>query len=132
MIKMLHDPLAQALSAVMNNEKAGKKELIIYPANKLIRKVLLVLNKKLYVGTGEEIKTLPGGAIKLSLIGNINAIGVIKPRFAVTLDTYEKFEKRFLPAQGMGILIVSTNKGLLTHYEAKKEKLGGKLIAYCY
>ena len=45
---------------------------------------------------------------------------------------YEKYEKRFLPAKGFGILIVSTPKGLMTHEEARKKKLGGVLIVYVY
>ena len=59
-------------------------------------------------------------------------MGAIKPRFAVKATEYEKFEKRYLPAKGFGILIVSTVKGLMTHYEAKQQGLGGRLIAYCY
>jgi small subunit ribosomal protein S8 len=48
------------------------------------------------------------------------------------MDEYEKFEKRFLPAKGVGVLIVSTIKGIMTHEEAKGKTLGGRLIAYCY
>ena len=70
-----------------------------------------------------------GGYLKINLLGSINAIGVIKPRFAVSVDEFEKFEKRFLPAQDMGIILVSTSKGIMTHTEAKN-KIGGKLFAY--
>ena len=47
-------------------------------------------------------------------------------------EEYEKFEKRYLPAKGFGIIIVSTPKGLMIHKEAISKVTGGKLIAYCY
>ena len=68
----------------------------------------------------------------LDLIGKLNKCGTIKPRHSVTLNDYEKFEKRFLPARNFGVLLVSTSQGLMTHIQAKDKKIGGKLIAYCY
>ena len=44
----------------------------------------------------------------------------------------EKFEKRYLPAKDFGILLVTTNKGVMTHEEAKKNHVGGKLLAYVF
>ena len=48
------------------------------------------------------------------------------------MKDYEKYEKRFLPAMGFGILIVSTNKGLMTNAKAKEQNLGGTLISFAY
>ncbi len=129
---MLNDPLANVLSKILNYEDKGKKELIIHPCSKIIKNILKIFQEKLYIGELEEITTSRGGVSKLNLIGSINKCGVIKPRFSVTLDEYDKFEKRYLPSVGVGILIVSTSKGLMTHEEAKNKKLGGRLIAYCY
>ena len=47
-------------------------------------------------------------------------------------DNYEKYKRRFLPASGFGIMIVSTTKGMMTHRESEKQNLGGRLIAYVY
>jgi len=44
----------------------------------------------------------------------------------------EKFEARYLPAQDFGILIITTNRGVMTHSDAKKMGVGGKLLAYVY
>jgi small subunit ribosomal protein S8 len=57
---------------------------------------------------------------------------VVKPRYSVKSDNYEKFEKRYLPAKEFGVLVVSTPKGMMSHNDARKNKLGGRLIAYCY
>jgi small subunit ribosomal protein S8 len=48
------------------------------------------------------------------------------------LHEFDKFEKRYLPARGFGIIIVSTNKGIMTLEEAKEKRIGGRLLAYCY
>ena len=47
-------------------------------------------------------------------------------------DGFEKFERRYLPAKGFGILIVSTSIGMMTNEEAKIKMIGGKLLAYVY
>jgi len=129
---MLNDPLANALSIVMSYDKCGRKEVVINPVSRIIRKVLTIMQDRFFVGSFDEITDSRGGVIKLNLLGNINACGVIKPRFSVSLDTYEKFEKRYLPAKDFGVLIVSTPKGIMTHEDAKRAGIGGRLLAYCY
>jgi small subunit ribosomal protein S8 len=120
------------MSKILNFEKVGKKECILKPMSSIIKKVLDILNAEGYVGAYEEVEDGRGNYLKLSLLGNINNCGAIKPRFSVQLDDYEKFEKRFLPSKDFGLIIVSTSQGMMTHYKAKEKKIGGKLIAYCY
>ena len=128
----LNDPLSNALSLILIDEKSGRNESTIKPSSKIIRKVLEVMKNNNYVGDFEEIKDGRGNMIKLNLLGNINKCGVIKPRYSVKNDEFEKFEERYLLARGMGILIVSTPSGIIVHDEAKKKNIGGKLLAYCY
>mgnify|MGYP001597080303 FL=1 len=106
--------------------------MTIKPASKLIKKILTLLQDKRYIGGYEEIKDGRGNMLTINLIGAINKCGVIKPRYATTLGNYPKYEKRYLPAKGFGILVVSTSKGLMSHEEAKEKKLGGRVLAYCY
>jgi len=128
----LNDTLSNAMSKIHNYEKVGKKDLLIKPTSKQIKEVLDILNAEGFAGKYEEVNDNRGKYLKLSLLGNINECGAIKPRFSVKMSDYEKFEKRFLPAKDFGMLIVSTSKGMMTHYKAKEKKLGGRLIAYCY
>ena len=129
---MLNDPLASALSTILNSEKIGKSTCLISPSSKVIKKVLDLMNAEGYTGKYEEVTKAKGGVLKLNLIGKINNCGVVKPRFSVDKDGFEKFEQRFLLADGFGIIVVSTNQGVMTHEEAKKKKIGGRLIAFCY
>ncbi|MGC8816571.1 MAG: 30S ribosomal protein S8 [Candidatus Hadarchaeum sp.] len=129
---MLLDPLANALSKIDNYERARKKEVIIDPASKLIREVFQVMQDEGYIGAFEFIDDGKSGKFRVELKGKINRCGAIKPRFAVKVNEYEKWEKRYLLASGFGLLIVSTSKGIMAHTKAKELGLGGRLLAYVY
>ena len=129
---MLNDPLADAMSLMLNNELIGKSDCIIKPVSKIVKELLRVMKDNEYIGDFKEIEDSRGNYIKLKLIGNINKCGVIKPRYSVKNKEFEKFERRYLPAKDIGILFMSTPKGVMTHYDAKSKKTGGRLLAYCY
>ena len=128
----LNDPLANVISNIFNSEKNGKNECTVHPSSKVIREVLRVLKDTNYIGDYQETTKEQGGIIHINLLGNINRCGVVKPRFSLTKKNYERFEKRFLPAKGFGVLVVTTSKGVMTHKETLEKGLGGKLLAYCY
>ncbi len=127
-----NDPLADALTNIKNHEMVGKLELTIYPASKLLLKVLEIMQRHGYVKEFEFIDDGREGMVRVKLAGKITDCGAIKPRFPVKKDEWTKWEKQFLPARGIGILIVSTPEGLMTQYEAQEKGLGGVLIAYVY
>ncbi|MBD3263076.1 30S ribosomal protein S8 [Candidatus Woesearchaeota archaeon] len=129
---MEHDVLARALSAINNAGARGKTKLVVKPVSKLLKAVLSKLKKEKYIEDFKFIDDKKGGIFEIKLSGTINKIGAIKPKFSVTLETYEKYEKRYLPAKDFGRIIVSTPKGVLTHIEAKDKNLGGILLAYVY
>lgn len=129
---MLNDPLANILNDMNMATKVGKQECIVRPVSKMITNVLQILQDNNYIGSFEIMEDGRGGSIKVNLIGALNNCGVIKPRFPVKLNDYEKFEKRYLPAKDFGFIIVSTSEGIMIHNEAKERKLGGKLLAFVY
>ena len=129
---MLNDPLANVMSLILNNELIGKSECMIKPVSGIIKELLKVMKENNYIGDFKETEDSRGNYIKLILVGTINKCGVIKPRYSVRNNEFEKFERRYLPAKDLGILFVSTTKGIMTHYDAKSRKIGGKLLAYCY
>ena len=128
----LNDTLAMVLSQIDNAIKVGKETVTTSTSSKLIFQVLSIMKDHGYIGEIEEIQDSKGNYYKISFVGKLNKCGVIKPRFSVKLEDFEKFEQRYLPAKGFGFLIVSTNHGLLTHEAAKEKHLGGRLICYYY
>ncbi len=129
---MQNDPLSDALSRINNAARAGRREVVIRPASKLIGRVLKIMQDHAYIEEFEYVENGRGGEYRVRLSPTINKCGAIKPRFSVKKDEMEKFEARYLPAQDFGILIITTNRGVMTHSDAKKIGVGGKLLAYVY
>jgi len=129
---MRHDPLNDAISTIKNAENTGKGDCVLRPKSKLLLSVLKIFQERGYVGELEVADNRRGGEVKVKLVRQINDCGVIKPRFPVKISEFDKWEKRYLPAQGFGLLVVSTPKGIMSHDEAKGKGLGGRLIAYAY
>ena len=126
------DTIANGMTTLMNNEMRLKRECVISPASKLLGRVLRVMQLNGYIGEFEFIDDGRTGKFKIQLLGRINKCGAIRPRFPVKTDEFKEWERSFLPSQNMGILVVSTPQGVTSHKVAKEQKIGGKLIAFCY
>ena len=98
---MLQDTLADVLSTIKNAEKVGKRECVTKSSN-LIKAVLKIMQDHDYIGAFEFIDDGKGGKIKIDLKGKVVDTNVIKPRFSATVDEFEKYEKRYLPAKNFG------------------------------
>ncbi len=128
----LVDPLSHALNSIHNNERRHKRECLVWPASKLMGQVLRVMQKNGYIGEFEFIDDGRAGKYRIQLLGRVNRCGVIKPRYAVRVPELEEWEERYLPSRDVGVLIMSTPSGVLSHVEAKASKTGGRLLAYVY
>ncbi|HEV8289610.1 MAG TPA: 30S ribosomal protein S8 [Candidatus Norongarragalinales archaeon] len=126
------DTLANAMNSIKVAETRGKPDAVVKPASRLIKDVLSLLKNEGYINDYELLDDGKSGEFVVRLEGKINAAGVVKPRFSVKKDEWEKYEQRFLPARDLGLLLVSTSQGVITHNEAKKRGIGGKLLAYTY
>jgi small subunit ribosomal protein S8 len=124
------DPLANAMSSIANSEILGYKTVAIRPASRIIANVLRVIQQ--YGAIGEFEVMEDHWVISVQLLGRITKIGVIKPRYPVKVKDYVAWEKQYLPARDMGILVVSTSEGVMSHNEAKERNLGGRLLAYVF
>lgn len=126
------DSLSNGLTTIMNNEMRNKRDCVISPASKLLGRVLRVLQLNGYIGEFEFIEDGRAGKFKVQLLGRVNKCGAVKPRFSVKSDGFENWEKTYLPAREMGILVVSTPFGVISHKEAKGKNVGGRLLAFVY
>jgi small subunit ribosomal protein S8 len=129
---MRHDLLNDTLVALRHADRQGQESVRLLPTSKLIGEVLRIFREHRYI---EEFTFVPGGqggAYDVKLARRINSCGVIKPRVAVRGRELERYEARFLPAQDFGLLVLSTNQGVMSHARARELKIGGKLLAYVY
>jgi len=125
---MKHDSLADMFSILKNMEEIGRKETLV-PSTLLAENVLKIMHEHKYIGKYSPAKK---NKFNVELIGKVNNCNVIKPRFSVQKNDFIKWEKRFLPAVGTGILILSTTVGVLDHHKAKEEGVGGQLLGFVY
>jgi small subunit ribosomal protein S8 len=128
---MQHDTLADAFSAINNTAEIEGTRAKVSPATNLIKNVLMELQQKGYIGVFELVEDGRGGEFRVE-VDSVNECQPIKPNFHVSVDEYDEYAKRFLPARGFGHLIVTTSKGVMTHEEAMEQNVGGKLLGYVY
>lgn len=126
---MSKDLLTDAITIIRNAENARKTSCKV-PKTKLIERVLKVMKDEGYI---KDYKILDEERkIEVELAGKINYCKTIKPRLPVKLSEFQKYEERFLPAADFGILILTTSRGVMTHKDAIKNKIGGRLLAFVY
>ncbi len=123
---MSQDIVADILNQIMNAKRAKKQSIVVDRNSKLLRNVLDIAKERGYLDYAAD-----GNEVKIEL-KNLNEIKAIKPRYTVPAKNINKYVRRFLPAKDFGILIISTNKGLMVHKDAEEKNMGGCLIAYVF
>lgn len=127
----MSDLVSSLFTTLQNNEIVRNRECIV-KASKLVGEILKVLQRNGYIGAFEYIDNGRGGLFKIQLLGRINKSAPIRPRISVKATQYEFFEQRYLPGRNIGLLVVTTPKGVMSHEEAKKQSTGGRLLGYIY
>jgi small subunit ribosomal protein S8 len=126
------DLLSDALVTLRHADQEGRTTVALRPTSKLIGEVLRLFRENHYIDEFSYVDSGRGGRYDVKLARRINACGVIKPRLSVHHQDLERYESRFLPAQDFGILVLSTNRGVLSQTQARELKVGGRLLAYVY
>ena len=124
--------LANLFTTLFNTEDRRKDSCIVVPTSKLSIEVLNTLKNEGYIGDFEHIDDKRGGKFKIKLLAKISKCGAITPRFKVKKDEYGVWERQFLPSYDRGMLLVTTNQGVMSHKEAVDKNIGGFLIGYVY
>lgn len=124
---MSQDIVADALNQMMNGKKAGKSKVVVGKQSRLLLSILAIGKLKGYIKSYE-----PEGKGLSIEFGDFNFCKAVKPRYLVKAKDLEKYVRRYLPARDLGIVLVSTNQGLMTHQTAQEKNIGGSIIAYMY
>ena len=128
--------MADSLSTIFNTinvaRRMGKKSCVVSPSSKLLINLLEIVKKNGYIDNYEIINDVRGGFIKIDINEHLNTCKAIRPRMPIKAGDIVKYEKRYLPALGFGLIFLSTNKGVITNEEAKRLMIGGNLLAYVY
>ena len=128
------DPIADLLTRIRNANQMRYKEVVI-PSSNLKLSIVKILKNEGYIANykveKDEVQdnilvTLKYGQNKERVISGLKRIS--KPGLRV----YAKAEEIPTVLNGLGISIVSTSKGVMTGKEARKENLGGEVLAYIW
>jgi len=127
----LVNSLADTCCVLKNAERARKKEVIISPASKVIQQVLRIFQRHAYIGEFERYDDGRQGKFKIALLGRINeCAGLIRLNYKI--NQFDFLERRLLPAPGLGLIILTTNEGIMTMKEAEEKNIGGHTLCYIY
>ena len=124
------DPIADLLTRIKNAYAANHAQVVI-PASRGKQMVAQILAKNGYVekvtvtGRGKERNLM----VKLKYIKHMPAITEVKRISKPGRRVYRGTAELPRVLQGQGIAIVSTSKGMMTDQQARKQKLGGEVIA---
>ena len=129
------DPIADMLTRI-RNANSSKHRTVDIPASNMKRSIAKILLNEGYIRAVDEIKNQNNqGVIRITLkYGEKGArvIDGIKRISKPGLRVYASKDELPKVLNGLGIAIISTSKGIKTDKDARKEGLGGEVLAYVW
>ena len=128
------DPIADMLTRI-RNASAAKHKTVDVPASKMKKAIADILYNEVYIKSVEEIANENQGILRIALKYDENGAKVIAGIKRISkpgLRVYASAEKLPKVLNGLGIALISTSKGIKTDKEARKENLGGEVLAYIW
>jgi small subunit ribosomal protein S8 len=128
------DPIADLLTRLRNAARARKTEFTV-PYSKLKSEIARILEKEGYIA-GFELETPEKGRphlkIKNKFVNKTSAIAGLKRVSKPGLRRYVGADEVPRVLGGMGIAVLSTSRGVMSGQEAKRQNVGGELLAYIW
>ena len=127
------DPIADFLARVRNGVRAQKPEVLI-PYSKIKAEIARIFKEEGYISDYSVDTSGAHPRIKVvnKLVDRSSAIAGLKRVSRPGLRRYVGADEIPRVLGGMGLAILSTSRGILSGREAKKQKLGGELLAYVW
>ena len=124
------DPIADFLSRIRNASRAAKQELTA-PFSKIKADIARILQEEGYIWNYEVVtgEGKPSIKVKLKYHGKTPVITDLKRVSSPGRRHYVGHEEVPQVRRGLGISILSTSKGLMSGRHARKQKVGGELLA---
>ncbi|HVJ58879.1 MAG TPA: 30S ribosomal protein S8 [Terrimicrobiaceae bacterium] len=128
------DPIADMLTRLRNAARAHKTEFLV-PYSRLKSEIARILEKEGYIA-GFELETTQKGRPNLKIrnkfVNKASAIAGLSRVSRPGLRRYVKADEVPRVLGGMGIAVLSTSRGVLTGHEARRQNVGGELLAYIW
>ncbi len=131
----MHDPISELLTKIRNAKKAHKK-IVTIPTSKPKIAILQVLKDEGFITDFiiEEDKKTNKSFVNISLKykDKTSAIHGLRQISKPGLRIYSETTKLPKVLNGLGIALISTSNGIMTDKQARKENMGGEVIAYVW
>ncbi len=129
----MSDVIADMLTRIRNANDA-KHESVEIPASNMKKAIADILANEGYIKGYQIIDDNKQGIIKVTLkyVGKQKAITGLKRVSKPGLRIYANCEDLPKVMNGLGIAIVSTSKGIMTDKKARKENVGGEVLAFIW
>ena len=128
------DPVADMLTRI-RNANAAKFKTVDVPASKMKKAIADTLLEEGYIKSVEEIEDGVQGILRINLKydekGN-KVIDGLKRISKPGLRIYASKDELPKVLNGLGIALISTSKGIMTDKQARKENIGGEVLAYIW
>jgi small subunit ribosomal protein S8 len=130
----ISDPIADMLTRVRNASRARHTEVIV-PASRTKREIARILKEEGFIADVREERAGPSQMLRIELKyvdGKVPVVSGLKRISKPGLRVYA--QKTDIPRVlgGLGIVIVSTSKGIMTGSQAKQAQLGGEILAFIW
>ena len=128
------DPIADMLTRI-RNANSQKHKTVDVPSSNMKKAIADILFKEGYIAAYEEINENSQGVIRITLKYSENGSRVIDGLRRISkpgLRVYAAKDELPQVLNGLGIALISTSKGIKTDREARKEGLGGEVLAYIW
>ncbi len=128
------DPIADMLTRIRNANSA-KHETVDVPASNMKKAIAEILNEEGYIKNYQIIEDGRQGVIRIALKYGPNKEKVISGLKRVSkpgLRIYAGAQELPRVLKGLGIAVISTSKGVMTDKKARKENIGGEVLAYIW
>ena len=130
---MMTDPIADMLTRIRNANQM-RKETVVIPSSKVKSAILEVLKNEGYIANytvSADVKSETTITLKYSE-NNQRVIKGLKRISKPSLHVYSKAEDLPKVLNGLGVAIISTSQGIMSDKEARKQKIGGEVLAYVW
>ena len=130
---VMTDPIADMLTRIRNANQM-KHAAVDMPASKLKKEILELLKKEGYIVSFKTVKGDVQDTLRVTLkyLANERVVKGLKRISKPGLRVYAKTNEIPKVLNGLGIAVISTSNGIMTDREARKQKIGGEILAYVW
>ncbi len=128
------DPIADMLTRI-RNANSSKHKTVDIPSSNMKKSIAKILFEEGYIKAFEELQEDTQGVIRITLKYDEKGARVIDGLKRISkpgLRVYASKDELPQVLNGLGIALISTSKGIKTDKEARKEGLGGEVLAYVW